>query len=101
MLPPLGALRYLEHVEDDGEALYQEAERLGTRGRRGQEGGLALQGGRSAVWLKVRFRQTGDFVVVGFTAPKGSRGGFGALHLGEYVDGTLTYTGRVGERLHR
>jgi bifunctional non-homologous end joining protein LigD len=34
--------------------------------------------------------------VVGFTSPKGSRGGFGALHLGEYVDGALTYTGRVG-----
>ena len=31
-----------------------------------------------------------------FTSPKGSRGGFGALHLGEYVDGALTYTGRVG-----
>ena len=67
-----------------------------ARGRRGQEGGRALQGGPLAGWLKVRSRKTGDFVVVGFTAPKGSRGGFGALHLAEYVDGALTYAGRVG-----
>ena len=96
MLPPLGALRYLEHVEEDGEALYHEAERLGLEGVVGKKAAAPYKAGRSAVWLKVRSRKTGDFVVVGFTSPKGSRGGFGALHLGEYVDGALTYTGRVG-----
>ena len=35
-------------------------------------------------------------VVVGFTAPKGSRGGFGALQLADYVDGELVYAGRAG-----
>jgi bifunctional non-homologous end joining protein LigD len=35
-------------------------------------------------------------VVVGFTAPKGSRTGFGALYLGTYVDGQLKYCGRAG-----
>ena len=34
--------------------------------------------------------------MVGFTAPRGSRTGFGALHLAQYVDGDLTYTGRAG-----
>ena len=96
VLPPVGALRYLEHVEEDGEALYHEAERLGLEGVVGKKATAPYKAGRSAVWLKVRSRKTGDFVVVGFTSPKGSRGGFGALHLGEYVDGALTYTGRVG-----
>jgi bifunctional non-homologous end joining protein LigD len=96
VLPPVGALRYLEHVEEDGEALYHEAERLGLEGVVGKKAAAPYKAGRSAVWLKVRSRKTGDFVVVGFTSPKGSRGGFGALHLGEYVDGALTYTGRVG-----
>jgi bifunctional non-homologous end joining protein LigD len=96
VLPPLGALRYLEHVEEDGEALYHEAERLGLEGVVAKKATAPYKPGRSAVWLKVRSRKTGDFVVVGFTSPKGSRGGFGALHLGEYVDGALTYTGRVG-----
>ena len=53
------------------------------------------------MWLKIRSRKTGDFVVVGFTAPKGARGGFGALQLAEYVDGTLTYAGRAGTRVQR
>jgi bifunctional non-homologous end joining protein LigD len=96
VLPPVGALRYLEHVEEEGEALYHEAERLGLEGVVGKKASAPYKAGRSGVWLKVRSRHTGDFVVVGFTAPKGSRGGFGALHLGEYVDGALTYTGRVG-----
>ena len=44
VLPPLGALRYLEHVEEDGEALYHEAERLGLEGVVAQEGRRAVQG---------------------------------------------------------
>jgi len=96
VLPPLGALRYLEHVEEDGEALYREAERLELEGVVAKKGGAPYKAGRSPLWLKIRSRLTGDFVVVGYTAPKGSRGGFGALHLGEYVDGVLTYSGRAG-----
>ncbi|MEP7177022.1 MAG: DNA ligase D, partial [Gemmatimonadales bacterium] len=96
VLPPVGALRYLEHVEQDGERLYQEAERLGLEGIVGKKAAAPYKAGRSPVWIKVRSRLTGDFVVVGFTSPKGSRGGFGALHLAEFVAGALVYTGRVG-----
>jgi bifunctional non-homologous end joining protein LigD len=96
VLPPSGALRYLEHVEDDGEVLYQEAERLGLEGIVGKKAASPYKAGRSPHWLKVRARRSADFVVVGFTAPKGSRGGFGALHLADFVSGTLTYAGRAG-----
>jgi bifunctional non-homologous end joining protein LigD len=96
VLPPVGPLRYLEHVEEEGETLYREAERLGLEGVVGKKADSPYRPGRSPAWLKVRSRRTGDFVVVGFTAPKGSRGGFGALHLADYVDGTLTYAGRAG-----
>jgi bifunctional non-homologous end joining protein LigD len=96
VLPPLGALRYLEHVEEQGELLYQEAERLGLEGVVAKKAGSPYKGGRSPAWVKVRSRKTGDFVVVGFTAPKGSRGGFGALQLADYVKGDLVYAGRAG-----
>jgi bifunctional non-homologous end joining protein LigD len=96
VLPSLGALRYLEYVEEDGETLYLEAERLGLEGVVGKKATAPYKAGRSPAWLKVRSRRTGDFVVAGYTAPKGSRGGFGALHLAEYVEGELRYTGRVG-----
>ena len=96
VIPPVGALRFLEHVEEEGEALYQEVERLGLEGIVAKKAASPYKAGRSPMWLKVRSRRSGDFVVVGFTAPKGGRGGFGALQLAEYVDGTLTYAGRAG-----
>jgi bifunctional non-homologous end joining protein LigD len=104
VLPPVGAMRYLEHVDQEGEALYHEAERLGLEGIVGKKAAAPYKAGRSPLWIKVRSRRTDDFVVVGFTAPKGSRGGFGALHLAEYVqeegqaegDGVLEYSGRAG-----
>ncbi|MBA2458338.1 MAG: DNA ligase, partial [Gemmatimonadales bacterium] len=96
VLPPIGVLRYLEHVEREGEALYREAERLGLEGVVAKKAAAPYKAGRSPVWLKIRSRRTADLVVVGCTAPKGSRGGFGALHLAEYVDGVLVYAGRVG-----
>jgi bifunctional non-homologous end joining protein LigD len=96
VLPRVGALRLLEHVEEEGETLYREAERLGLEGVVGKKAASPYRPGRSPAWLKIRSRRTGDFVVVGFTAPKGSRGGFGALQLADYVDGTLTYAGRAG-----
>ncbi|HEX6104443.1 MAG TPA: DNA ligase D, partial [Gemmatimonadales bacterium] len=96
VLPPTGPLRYLEHVEEDGEALYREAERLGLEGIVAKKASSPYRAGRSPTWVKVRARRTGDFVVVGYTAPKGSRGGFGALHLADHVDGALVYAGRAG-----
>jgi bifunctional non-homologous end joining protein LigD len=96
LLPPVGALRYLEHVEEEGEVLYQETQRLGLEGIVAKKAGSPYKAGRSPAWLKIRSRRTGDFVVVGFTAPKGSRDGFGALQLGDYVDGELVYAGRAG-----
>jgi bifunctional non-homologous end joining protein LigD len=96
ILPPAGALRYLEHFESKGEALYEQVVRLGLEGIVAKRADSPYRGGRSADWLKIRADRTGDFVVVGFTRPKGSRGGFGALHLGAFADGKLMYAGRVG-----
>ncbi|MDQ3618016.1 MAG: DNA ligase D [Pseudomonadota bacterium] len=52
--------------------------------------------GRSATWLKIKHAQTDEFVVVGFTAPKRSREGFGSLLMATREAGALKYVGRVG-----
>jgi bifunctional non-homologous end joining protein LigD len=96
LLPPAGVLRYLEHFERDGETLYERVRGLGLEGIVAKKADSPYRAGRSSSWLKVRTRKTDDFVVVGFTAPKGFREGFGALHLAQYVDGTLVYAGRAG-----
>jgi len=51
---------------------------------------------RSRFWLKVKVHQEDEFIIVGYTAPEGSRKYFGALLLGAYERGKLRYVGKVG-----
>lgn len=96
ILPPAGALRYADHVEAHGEAFYDQILRLRLEGMVAKKADSPYRGGRSSSWVKIRADRVDDFVVVGFTAPQGSRVGFGALHLAIFVGDRLTYAGRVG-----
>jgi ATP-dependent DNA ligase len=46
--------------------------------------------------LKFKCVRDQEFVIGGWTEPKGSRTGFGALLLGYYDNGALVYAGKVG-----
>jgi len=96
VLPQAGVLRYLDHFERDGEGLYRQVQGLGLEGVIAKKADSPYRAGRSPSWLKIRTRKTDDFIIVGYTAPKGNREGFGALHLAQYVDGRLVYSGRAG-----
>jgi bifunctional non-homologous end joining protein LigD len=96
VLPPTGPLRYVEHFEEAGEDLFRRVVGLGLEGIVGKKGHSRYRGARSGDWIKVRADRTADFVIVGYTLPKGSRTGFGALHLGGYQHDELCYAGRVG-----
>jgi len=96
VVPPVGPIKYLEHFATDGEALYDQVVKLGLEGIVAKKADAPYRAGRSPNWLKIRADRTDDFAVVGFTRPKGSRSGFGALDLGAYRDGKLAYAGRVG-----
>lgn len=53
--------------------------------------------GRHRHWLKMKCSQRQEFVVVGFTEPRGSRTGIGALLLGVFEAGAkLRFAGKVG-----
>jgi bifunctional non-homologous end joining protein LigD len=99
VLPPAGAIRFLDHFEGEGEVLYQQVQKLGLEGIIGKRADSPYRAGRSPAWLKIRTRQSDDFVVVGYTAPRGARTGFGSLQLAQYVEGTLIYSGRAGSGL--
>ncbi len=51
---------------------------------------------RTSDWLKIKFSNTEEVIICGFTEPRGSRKSFGALILGKYIDGELTYCGHTG-----
>jgi bifunctional non-homologous end joining protein LigD len=96
VLPPLGPIRYLDHIERDGEAFLAQVTHLGLEGIIAKKADAPYKAGRSPHWLKIKADKTGDFVIVGYTAPQGSRPGFGALQLADYVGDRLVYAGRVG-----
>ena len=53
--------------------------------------------GRNSDWLKIKCGQRAEFVIGGFTAPRGRRQDFGAILVGYYdAKGHFVYAGRVG-----
>ncbi len=96
LLPKAGSLRFSDHVEGAGEAVYAFVEQKVLEGMLAKRADSPYRGGRSSDWLRFKRQHTDDFVVVGYTPPEGTRVGFGALHLGVYVGDTLRYVGRVG-----
>ena len=90
-------LRFTVHRATDGEAYYQEACSKGWEGVIAKRAAAPYRAGRSRDWLKFKCESGQEFVIGGFTDPRGSRTGFGALLLGYYdPDGKLVYAGKVG-----
>ncbi len=96
VLPRAGPLRFADHVVERGEDLYAAVRGKGLEGVMAKQLDAPYRAGRSAAWLKLRADRVGDYVVIGFTQPKGGRSGFGALHLGVLEGPKLVYAGRVG-----
>src|SRR3989442_13212822 len=81
----------------DGKAAYREAKRLGWEGIIAKDERSPYQPGvRSPFWRKVKVRKESEFVIGGFTLPKGSRQHLGALLVGLYDGPNLRYVGKVG-----
>ena len=97
-----GPLRYAEHRDTDGEAYYREACQLGWEGLIAKRVDSPYRPGRNRDWLKFKCLNGQEFVIGGYTDPRGSRVGFGALLLGYYgADGRLHYAGKVGTGFSR
>ncbi|MFN2323586.1 MAG: DNA ligase D [Trueperaceae bacterium] len=95
--PVLGGLvRYTDHVVGQGPAFFEQACQMGLEGMISKRADAAYRTGRGTRWRKVKCTRREEFVVGGFTEPKGSRTGFGALLLGAFEGDALRYAGRVG-----
>jgi len=101
-----GLLRHGEHEtlrfsEDFGEAtdaILDSACKIRLEGLIGKRAGSHYVSRRSSDWIKLKCQNRQEFVVVGYTAPKGTRQGFGALLLGlhDAPGRALRYAGKVG-----
>jgi len=89
-------LRYTQHRNEDGIAYYHEACAKGWEGIIAKDARSAYVQTRSRKWLKFKCIHQQEFVIGGYTEPKGERTGFGALLIGYYDDDALRYAGKVG-----
>jgi DNA ligase D-like protein (predicted ligase) len=97
-----GPLRFTEHRDTDGEAYFREACQLGWEGIIAKRADSPYRPGRNRDWLKFKCLNGQEFAIGGYTDPKGSRVGFGALLLGYYDTGRkLHYAGKVGTGFDR
>ena len=102
-LVPGDSLQVIDHVEAQGEALFEAAQRMGLEGFVAKERASTYEpGARSRHWLKAKHTQSQEFVVGGYTQGMGERAStFGALILGHNSDSGLTYCGAVGSGFDR
>ncbi|HET7836415.1 MAG TPA: DNA ligase D [Variovorax sp.] len=94
---PPAQLRLSEVFDAAPRELLASSAQLGFEGIVGKRKGSIYVSRRSPDWIKLKNQRRQEFVIGGYTAPKGSRSGFGALLLGVRDDaGTLVYCGNVG-----
>jgi bifunctional non-homologous end joining protein LigD len=89
-------LRFTTHHVKDGEAAFRRACERGDEGVIAKRADAPYEGRRSTNWLKFKCSRDQEFVIGGYTAPKGSRVGLGALLLGYYDGSDMVYAGKVG-----
>ena len=89
-------LRFGEHIETNGEAVFQKACEMHLEGIISKRAVSKYSSGRSGDWLKLKCVHEQEFVVGGFTLPSNESHGVGALLLGYYDGEKLIYAGRTG-----
>lgn len=90
-------LRYSAPLGANAQKLLKQVARLGLEGLIGKRTDSVYEPGkRSGAWIKLKSRREQEFVIGGFTDPKGARTHFGALLVGFFEDGRLKYCGKAG-----
>jgi bifunctional non-homologous end joining protein LigD len=92
-----GAIRYSEHLPgDEGEALFRQSCMMALEGVISKRIDRPYRSGRGEDWIKVKCISAQEFVIAGHVPRSDNSRSVGALVLGLYNGGTLTYVGRVG-----
>jgi bifunctional non-homologous end joining protein LigD len=98
LLPDRGeTLRFSDHVVGDGPRFQAAACRMSLEGVVSKLRAGLYRPGRGTEWVKSKCLREQEVVIGGFTEPKGSREGIGALLVGVHdEEGALLYAGKVG-----
>ncbi len=91
------SVRYSDHYEKQGKALFEMARAKGLEGILAKKRDSIYQERRSTEWLKIKITHRAECVIGGYTEPEGSRAHFGSIVLGLYdSQGRLIHVGQAG-----
>jgi bifunctional non-homologous end joining protein LigD len=91
------SVRYSDHYEKQGKALFEMAREKGLEGILAKKRDSIYQERRSSEWLKIKITHRLECVIGGYTEPEGSRAHFGSIVLGLYdKQGRLIHVGQAG-----
>jgi bifunctional non-homologous end joining protein LigD len=96
LIVPDHRVLYSQHIVGRGTEFFALAQREHLEGIVGKRRDSPYRSTRSRDWFKIKAKYEEEFVIGGWTEPKGSRAEFGALLLGKYDGDELTFTGQVG-----
>lgn len=100
LIVPGDLLRFSDHYEAHGRALFEMARKKKLEGILAKKRDSFYQERRSREWLKIKIRHRVECVVGGYTEPEGTRAHFGSLVLGLYDNRErLIHVGQVGSGL--
>ncbi len=100
LAPRLGFVRFADHVEHDGLALYEAARANDLEGIVAKRADSPYETGqRSKSWLKLKLPRTALLAIAGSVPGKGSRKALGSLVLAGLQGGDWMYCGNVGSGL--
>jgi DNA ligase D-like protein (predicted ligase) len=89
-------IRFSKHLDEDGEVAFKAACAKGWEGLVAKRAASPYTHARSKDWLKFKCSNEQEFIVIGWTEPRGSRSGLGALLVGYHEGDTLRFGGKVG-----
>lgn len=90
-------IKYCDHIPEKGIEFFEQMKKMKLEGMIAKRADSQyIENHRTTDWLKIKFTNTEDVIICGFTEPRGSRQNFGALILGKYIDEKLIYCGHTG-----
>jgi bifunctional non-homologous end joining protein LigD len=90
-------LRFSNNIQAESARLMKEMQARGLEGLIGKKRESVYEPGRrSGAWVKFKWTNEQEFVIGGYTQPKGARSHFGALLVGFYEEGRLRFAAKVG-----
>ena len=90
-------LRFSSTLEGNPQTIWKQIQKFGLEGLIAKRKNSAYESDRrSGSWLKIKTHREQEFVIGGYTVPRGSRAYFGSIVVGYYLRGKLIFASRIG-----